>query len=476
MIESTKIENLRRILLNTFIQPRYTTYNFVDMLLIAYLAGKKGAPVTLFLNSTPGENKTRMIHLFAKAIGAKICSVLIHKETRRRDILPETIYEVQLSENRKMISSEIREDNDLLNAEILYLDESLNAPAPLWDLLRDIRNTGEIDLNYAQKYQTPIRLVVESNNLGLYFDVNSLIRQLLEIGLNETIEHFETIFERRFSESIDETIEIRDIDISEIRVPRMVKKCIWEIISIIESKAKSRIVSTRRVSRIKRLLQASAYVNGREVVNYDDLYLLLNIFEMFKDHLEENWKSAVLETIDNYRVNGDLLENFARDPWNNYQDLTEEDAINIITGKETTVQQLAALAKRFQNDEDTLKIITDALKEKLQFKVELDFGADDEIEYELDSELEKCLRAMQRFSLERSLPHGEIEFKVYQERVNSVSDDDGRLHTYLIINVAPEIKTMKNVSSKKDFDELLNELKEVFWYEAVNTKQDTETD
>ncbi|MHA1865540.1 MAG: hypothetical protein ACTSWZ_03450 [Candidatus Heimdallarchaeaceae archaeon] len=418
------LQKIKQLIDSLGVQPTYNTYTFTEILLINYLAGEKENPAVLLVDSTPGENKTRTIKQFAKIVKAKMTSILVSKETRRRDIIGEKLFEIQLDDRKKEITSELDKNSPITKSDILYLDESLNAPTPFWDLLRGIRNTGEIDLQSSGVIKTPIRLIIETNNIGerdngslsdlkladldrysMYFKVESVIKEALNNGIEDRQSNniFTRLFNRKFSEKIEELeseIDISKININNIEIPSYIEKSIFQVLAIIQKHSKGHIITSRKITQLKRYLQASAVVKMRDKVNKDDLYLLLNVYRVFSDLLDDNWESEVSSFIEMIEENTiEKIEQFREDPFN--IDLTEEEFLRLDV-EDLNDLQLVALQQKELSD-GAVKIVRDELKKRLHVRNECKGGSitDVDIEVEVDDEVGEMLKKYREWTIER---------------------------------------------------------------------------
>lgn len=99
-----------------------------------------------------------------------------------------------------------------------------------------------------------------------------------EIEMLLDTENGETVIPEELKFSLKELEEIRK-DSKEVTVSNNIKKTIIDIraeYNRVFSDEKSEIISDRKLVKIMKLLKISAYINGRDKVNFSDLIILSN--------------------------------------------------------------------------------------------------------------------------------------------------------------------------------------------------------
>lgn len=175
-------------------------------------------------------------------------------------------------------------------SRIVFLDEIFKANSSILNTLLTIINE-KVFHNGVKREKTPlISLIGASNEIPIGDDELTalydrfLIRGMVDYISDEEIEMLldtengETVIPEELKFSLKELEEIRK-DSKEVTVSNNIKKTIIDIraeYNRVFSDEKSEIISDRKLVKIMKLLKISAYINGRDKVNFSDLIILSN--------------------------------------------------------------------------------------------------------------------------------------------------------------------------------------------------------
>ena len=175
-------------------------------------------------------------------------------------------------------------------SRIVFLDEIFKANSSILNTLLTIINE-KVFHNGVKREKTPlISLIGASNEIPIGNDELTalydrfLIRGMVDYISDEEIEMLldtengETVIPEELKFSLKELEEIRK-DSKEVTVSNNIKKTIIDIraeYNRVFSDEKSEIISDRKLVKIMKLLKISAYINGRDKVNFSDLIILSN--------------------------------------------------------------------------------------------------------------------------------------------------------------------------------------------------------
>lgn len=285
---------------------------------LGLIFGKVGKPCVIMLDSSPGEGKSYFSKALGRLLNLKSEYFLISQETKVSELFPTSIIEKNGNGEKEMFENP-RKDTALFSSDIAILDESLQAKGRLRDALNDYRADG-ISAKSIKEIQTPVRLIVECNNIGdgeiaLPNRLADLDRYTFSFKLNAIaknavhVNDYSILSQLMFFRNDKAFSAICDFDSIAPEIEKEIEKRIkevekfGEVISFFLSEIHDRVkvLSSRRVQKIPRAIACYSMAEGRECVKAQDLEVLGHIFSILVDdekYLKETVDSCISKAFD----------------------------------------------------------------------------------------------------------------------------------------------------------------------------------